>query len=225
MATALADPKAAADAVVTSFLACCCCFPALHATLNNGSAPKTGDDDAGEAVRSRLLLPAKPPLNPTHPWTIAILGRATAAEAATAANPISQTLPSPPLPSLPFPSTRQKLQPPDKNSNPVKWFRQMIQLQKLHLCNFSAKWEEKKQKQQKRSDARRHKRQQRRATSQGGWGGGRKASKEERIMLATLLSEPNKVPQVISSLLMWGKRLILVTLLLNLISFTKRPGQ
>jgi hypothetical protein len=101
----------------------------------------------------------------------------------------------------------------------------MIQLQKLHLCNFSAKWEEKKQKQQKRSDARRHKRQQRRATSQGGWGGGRKASKEERIMLATLLSEPNKVPQVISSLLMWGKRLILVTLLLNLISFTKRPGQ
>jgi hypothetical protein len=52
--------------------------------------------------------------------------------------------------------------------------------------------------------------------------GGRKASKEERIMLATLLSEPNKVPQVISSLLMWSKGLILVTLLLSLISFTKR---
>jgi hypothetical protein len=45
----------------------------------------------------------------------------------------------------------------------------MIQLQNLHLCIFSAKWEEKKERsKQKRSDARRHKRQQRRATSQGG---------------------------------------------------------
>jgi hypothetical protein len=48
----------------------------------------------------------------------------------------------------------------------------MIQLQNLHLCIFSAKWEEKKERsKQKRSDARRHKRQQRRATSQGGWAG------------------------------------------------------
>jgi hypothetical protein len=35
---------------------------------------------------------------------------------------------------------------------------------------------------------------------------GGKASREGRIMLATLLSKPNKVPQVISSLLMWMKK-------------------
>jgi hypothetical protein len=77
----------------------------------------------------------------------------------------------------------------------------MIQLQKLHLCNFFCKMGRKKreateEKRRKKTQAAAAPRNLARRVR------GRKASKEERIMLATLLSKPNKVPQEISSLLM-----------------------
>jgi hypothetical protein len=82
----------------------------------------------------------------------------------------------------------------------------MIQLQNLHLCIFSAKWEEEK-KREATEEKRRKKTPAPAAPRNLARGvGGRKASKEERIMLATLLSEPNKVPQVISSVLCGGKK-------------------
>jgi hypothetical protein len=79
----------------------------------------------------------------------------------------------------------------------------MIQLQNLHICIVYAKWEEKN-----REANRREATQEDTSASSAAQPrkGGRKASKEERIMLATLLSEPNKVPQVISSVLCGEKK-------------------
>jgi hypothetical protein len=83
----------------------------------------------------------------------------------------------------------------------------MIQLQNLHICIVYAKWEEKNREANRREATQEDTSASSAAQPRKGGGQGRrKASKEERIMLATLLSEPNKVPQVISSVLCGGKK-------------------